>query len=321
MQIKAADGRQPDLDALAALLERPDVDAQTRRRIETEMRRIRAGAAGERDAAYEIEFHSADNVNRVTIHDLRLEVGGRVAQIDHLVINRLLDTWVLESKHFSEGVSINDHGEWTGFSGGHPYGMASPIEQNRRHVAVLEQAFATGLVQLPKRLGMVPITPWIRSLVLVSNGARISRPRSKAAQARVEGLDTVIKADQLAATINRDLDTRTLAAIAKVVSAETVQRIGRELAALHRPMTVDWAARFGLPSVSAVPVRTVSPVPVPPPEAPSTSSGDATCGACGRPVSQAVMNYCHANVERFAGLILCYQCQRRSSRSRRDMGD
>ncbi|MHB8891400.1 MAG: nuclease-related domain-containing protein [Candidatus Limnocylindrales bacterium] len=70
------------------------------------------------------------------------------------------------SKHFAEGVSINDHGEWTGFSGGRPYGMASPIEQNRRHVAALEQAFATGLVQLPKRLGMVPIKPWIRSLVL-----------------------------------------------------------------------------------------------------------------------------------------------------------
>ena len=224
-----------------------------KRRIEQEIRRIRAGAAGERDAAYEIEFHSADNVNRVTIHDLRLEVGGRVAQIDHLVINRLLDTWVPESKHFSEGVSINDHGEWTGFSGGRPYGMASPIEQNRRHVAVPERAFAKGLVRPPKRLGIVRIKPWIRSLVLVSNGARIRRPRTTAAQARVEGLDTVIQADQLAATINRDRDTRTLAAIAKVVSAETVQRIGRELAALHRPMTVDWAARFGLPSISAVP--------------------------------------------------------------------
>ena len=42
----------------------------------------------------------------------------------------------------------------------------------------------------------------------------------------------------MAATIYRDLDTRNHAAIAKVVSAETVQRIGRELAALHRPMTV-----------------------------------------------------------------------------------
>jgi hypothetical protein len=154
--------------------------------------------------------------------------------------------------------------------------MASPIEQSRTHVAVLEQAFATGLVQLPKRLGMVPIKPWIRSLVLVSNGARISRPRTKAAQARVDGLDTVIKADQLAATINRDLDTRNLAAIAKVVSAETVQRIGRELAPLHRPMTVDWAARFGLPAIPE------TPSPAAPEVASRPAAAAGTCAERGR---------------------------------------
>jgi hypothetical protein len=37
--------------------------------------------------------------------------------------------------------------------------MASPIEQNRKHVAVLEQVFATGLGEPPKRLGMVAIRP------------------------------------------------------------------------------------------------------------------------------------------------------------------
>jgi Nuclease-related domain len=315
VQIKAADDKQPQLDALAALLDRPDVDAATRRRIEQEIRQVRAGAAGERDAAYQIEFHSGAHAGRATIHDLRLEVGGRVSQIDHLFINRLLDIWVLESKHFAEGVSINDHGEWTGFSGGRPYGMASPIEQNRRHVAVLEQAFATRLVALPKRLGMVAIKPRIRSLVLVSNGARISRPKTKAAQALVEGLETVIKVEQWAATINRDLNTRTPAAIAKRVSEETVQRIGRNLAAMHRPITVDWAARFGLPAVSAVPAQTESPAPVPPPDALLAAAGEATCAACGRPVSQAVIDYCLAKTERFGGRILCYWCQRRTGRS------
>ena len=76
------------------------------------MRRIGAGAA-ERDAACEIEFHSGDHAGRATIHDLRLEVGGRVAQGDHLLVNRLQDVWVLESKHVAEGVSINAQGEWT----------------------------------------------------------------------------------------------------------------------------------------------------------------------------------------------------------------
>jgi len=44
MQIKAADDKQPQIDALSALLARPDVGPATRRQIETEIRRIRAGA-------------------------------------------------------------------------------------------------------------------------------------------------------------------------------------------------------------------------------------------------------------------------------------
>ena len=101
MLIKSADDKQPQIDALEALLARSDVDAQTRRRIEQEVRMIRAGASGERDATYEIEFHLATNKNQMTIHDLRIECDGRVAQIDHLIINRLLDIWVCESKHFA----------------------------------------------------------------------------------------------------------------------------------------------------------------------------------------------------------------------------
>jgi len=121
--IKSADDKQPQIDALEALLARSDVDAQTRRRIEQEVRMIRAGASGERDATYEIEFHLATNKNQMTIHDLRIECDGRVAQIDHLIINRLLDIWVCESKHFAEGVAINEHGEWVAFYGSRPQGI------------------------------------------------------------------------------------------------------------------------------------------------------------------------------------------------------
>ena len=47
----------------------------------------------------------------MTIHDLRLEVDGRVAQINHLIIDRVLTIWVCESTHFSEGVAVDDFGE------------------------------------------------------------------------------------------------------------------------------------------------------------------------------------------------------------------
>ena len=52
---------------------------------------------------------------------------------------------------------------------------------------VLEQVFAIGLAALLKRLGVATIRPRIRQLMLISNGARITRPRTKAAHARIEG--------------------------------------------------------------------------------------------------------------------------------------
>jgi hypothetical protein len=54
--IKSAEGKQPQIAALEALLARPDADAGTRKRIESEIKKVRAGIAGEHDAAYEIEF-------------------------------------------------------------------------------------------------------------------------------------------------------------------------------------------------------------------------------------------------------------------------
>ena len=184
MQVKAAEDRQPDILALERILDRPDLPAATRKRIEAEIRNIRSGEKGERDAAYEIEFWFGRSPNWASIHDLRIEVGGLTAQMDHLLINRLAEIWVLESKSFAEGVSVNDHGEWMRWWNGRPEGMPSPIEQNRRHVHLLGRAFDDGLVKAPRRLGLVPMKPRIRSLVLVSNGARIGRPKRK-----VEGLD------------------------------------------------------------------------------------------------------------------------------------
>jgi hypothetical protein len=323
MLIKSADDKRPQIDALEALLARPDVDAQTRRRIEQEIRSIRVGASGERDAAYEIEFHYGESRNRMSIHDLRIEVDGRVAQIDHLIINRLLDIWVCESKHFAEGVAINERGEWEAFYGRRRYGIPSPVEQNRRHIAVLTDVFSKGLVPLPKRLG-ITIKPQMNSLVLVSNGARISRPKGRAAQ-RVEGLETVIKADQLSATVERAFDQRSLAAIGKVVGQETVETLARQLAALHTPVQVDWAAKFGLASepprwahavVETPPAARIDPAAIPGPATGYPGAHQPVCATCGRRVSDAVIAYCHAYAGRFSGVIYCMDCQKQVGRAR-----
>ncbi|PKN12574.1 MAG: hypothetical protein CVU69_05935 [Deltaproteobacteria bacterium HGW-Deltaproteobacteria-4] len=52
------------------------------------------------NSAYYLDFNYKDSQNWAANHDLRIEHRGRVAQIDHLLINRLLDIFVLESKNY-----------------------------------------------------------------------------------------------------------------------------------------------------------------------------------------------------------------------------
>lgn len=154
----------------------------------------------------------------------------------------MLDVWVCESKHFSEGVSINEHGEFTSFFNNRPRGIESPIEQNHRHVKVLESVLGSSILPLPTRLG-IAIRPYIRSVVLVSVRARISRPKEA-----FPGVETVIKADQLRSTINRAVDAmgvaETFLAAAKIIGVDTLRELANGLAKLHRPQRFDWHARF-----------------------------------------------------------------------------
>ena len=226
MLIKAATDRSQDLETLQALLESPGISASTRTLIDKEIRKIRAGAKGEAEAAYEIEFHHKASRNWAVIHDLRIEHQGRVAQIDHLLINRWLEIWVCESKHFSEGVAINEQGEFTGFFAGRPYGVPSPLEQNRKHVAVLRAVLGSSFIQLPTRLGLT-LMPAVLSVILVSKGARISRPKTKR-----DGIERVIKSDQLRDLIERRVNEEsaatTLLSMGKLVSPETLEDLAKQ---------------------------------------------------------------------------------------------
>jgi hypothetical protein len=325
MLIKPADDRTPDLQALQALAARPDVQSDLRSRIEQEIRNIQSGIRGEQEAAYEIEFHYGQSRNWMSIHDLRLECEGRVAQIDHLLINRVLEVYVCESKRFAEGVAINEQGEFTAFFNGRAYGVPSPLEQNHRHIAVLESVFKTGQVPLPKRLGLT-IKPTMIGLVLVSKSSRISRPKGK-----IDGLDAVLKNDQLKARIDKviDADNNPLG-FAKLIGSDTLEEVARSLASQHRPIRIDWAAKFGLPPVAPAarpPRRAVTfaqigagttRVPRPAASTPEPQGrgvedkkSKLVCAECGCAVSNAVARFCGVNKPRFGGLVYCMDCQKR----------
>ena len=236
MILKPADDKNTSIAELEGYLAAPGVPKSTKENIEIELKRLRAGLKGERESAYDINFYSGAHPNRIVIHDLRMEHNGRVAQIDHLILNRLLEVYVLETKHFSEGVSINEQGEFSVWFKGKPRGISSPLEQNQRHIAVLTEVFKT--LDMPSRLG-IRLQPSFESLVLISNNARINRP---------EKLDTsrVLKSDQLEHRIAKNTDAASLLMMAKLVSMETLTAIGQQLVALHRPLVPNYKARFGI---------------------------------------------------------------------------
>ncbi|MFA7400654.1 MAG: nuclease-related domain-containing protein, partial [Sideroxydans sp.] len=270
MLIKQPDDKTNDIACLKGLAARPDVSAEVRKNIEQEIRFMQSGMKGEAEAAYEMEFHFGASKNWMLIHDLRIECEGRVAQIDHLILNRFMEIYVCESKRFSEGVAINEHGEFSAFYGSKPYGVPSPLEQNKRHILVLESVFKSGLVAPPKRLGF-NITPSLLGLVLVSKGARISRPKEK-----LDALDCVIKNDQLKSRIerDRDADSNPLNA-ARIIGQDTLEDFARRLAAIHKPLTFDWAAKFGISSsYPAASAKTATVVKVEEPAAAVEAEGE-----------------------------------------------
>ncbi|WIG55478.1 MAG: hypothetical protein OJF61_001264 [Rhodanobacteraceae bacterium] len=230
MLIKKADDHTEELQQLERAVAM--LKGEARKRAEFDLKQRKAGMKGEADSAYQIDFHWEQSPNRAIIHDLRIEHAGRIAQIDHLLINRRLDCYVLESKHFHAGIKITEQGEflrWNEYK--HTFeGMESPLEQNERHIAVLKDVLKT--LDLPVRLGM-RITPACYSFVLVSPKSRIDRPKT---------FDTsrVIKADQIKTSIFKDVDTEgalaTFASIARLVSSETMEDVARQLVARHRPI-------------------------------------------------------------------------------------
>ena len=144
MLIKRKDDLTHTVAALTALLDLKTLTDRQTDEVQEELYRARAGAKGEKEAAYHIDFRLKDTNNWAVIHDLRLETNGRVAQIDHLLINRTLELFVIENKNVKTAVRFNQAGEFEVKTRYGWKGMASPVEQNKRHIRV------------PQRSGRIP---------------------------------------------------------------------------------------------------------------------------------------------------------------------
>ena len=319
MIIKHADDKAKRLNLLAELTQSDRLDARQRQWASDELLRLQRGNQGERDAAFYIDSVYKDSKNHAVLHDLRIEVDGDVAQIDHLVINRTNYVFLFETKCFNGNLKINEHGEFTmNYAGGKQYGIPSPLEQSRRHERILAKLLDT--LEITGRT----TKPTFVHAVLLHPKAIITRPAAKAFNT-----DNVIKADAIGTWrekwIDKDMDvTAVFNAFLNIRSQDTVREWGDKLARQHRPTDLLALPEFIRPREAKVPrAKTPAPAANPAPTAaPVTpSKQDATAGpdealkrklicvTCGDKVTFPEGKFCWANEKRFGGFQYCREHQ------------
>jgi hypothetical protein len=312
VQVKPADGSQADIDVLEALVRHAEVDPLRRAEIDAQILELQAAAAGRAEAVYEIEAHFGRSPAVATLHDLRIELDGRSARFDHVILNRVGEIWIGDSRWFRDGVSVSEHGEWARWWHGRRERIPSPIDQARRAAGLLARVFEERLVALPRRFGRVPMRPEMRTVLLVSEDARLTRPSRS-----VEGADQVLTVERLASAVRGGLAEASPIRLARFMAEEDLHEVAWLLAGLHRPGRTDWAARFGIPLddagrayEEALPAERVEVAPfvaIPPPAAHLRSGHQ--CASCGGPVSWSAVKFCWDQPARFGRKVYCRSCQ------------
>src|ERR1051325_7183039 len=187
MILKEKDSIEVQLKEMELALAKP-LPNRERQRLEKDLAICRAGLRGEKEAAYHIDFDLKNSRNWAVIHDLRLEWNGRVAQIDHLLIDRSLEIYVIESKSFRTKLRYA-YGGWERLNFNHWEGIPSPVEQNERHIAVLRELIDQRQIA-PTRLG-VALRPSFFNVVAVHPSCSIIGKVPE--DARIFRMDTLMK--------------------------------------------------------------------------------------------------------------------------------
>lgn len=290
MIIKEATHREKDIEELKNLLKRKDLTKKQVFLIERELYKLKKGIKGEKDAAYFINFYFKDSENWFVLHDLRLEYKGRVAQIDHLLINRFFHIYILETKNMGQKIEITETGEFTIHYRKNRFGIPSPIEQNLRHQALLKEIVEKEKL-LPINFGL-RIKPKFFSYILVHPNTIIKRPPK-------DKFDTnsVIKADQIYNVTQQNAENLGIFLdIIKLSSGkETVKNFARKLLWFHKKREINWHQYFNIKEK----VANYKP-----------KHKQYFCAKCKVNISEKEAFYCWDKKEIFGGKAYCYKCQK-----------
>ena len=319
MPLKAADDKSKRVKLLEDLQRVPSLSFSQKDWLRIELSNLKKGIAGERDAAYYIDHYFDKGENHVVLHDLRFVIDDEVTQIDHLVIARGGNLYLMETKNYACNLIINERGEFTAEYERNRFGIASPIEQSLRH--------ERGLRKLLERLdigGRVQKQLDIHHVVMLHPKAIIERPPVKSFDTR-----NIIKADQFPSWHQSFVEKIGFGTVLmtglNMRSLETTRQWGEKLMREHRPadllalpdfMQPKAPVKFAPPAAAPAPVIAPRPVqaPAPAPRPVHHAAEEAPakrliCAHCGVKLPFVVGQFCWDRPQRFGGLAYCREHQ------------
>lgn len=298
MLIKSADDKSNRIALLEGWLMSTRLNQKQREWIVAELSNLRKGIQGERDAAFYIDSYYRDNGNYAVIHDLRLVVNEDVAQIDHLLVNRLGHFYLLETKNYNANINITDHGEFSVSYGNEaPYGIQSPIEQSRRHGKVLTTLLDQ--LKIHPRLGF---ERQLHHVVLIDPKGLINRSNSPQFDTSM-----VIKSDQFKSWHEKHINkvvnpVSFLPLLAQFKLKSSVEELAKLLVNHHQPANQLYLPEWLKPSNKQLTINEEKSIKQAVPE---TAKANYFCAKCKCTISTPVFNFSINNKQRFGGRAYC----------------
>lgn len=245
MIIKEKDSVEPQIRELNNLLKLKNLTNTQREQITFEISNVKKGDKGERETAYHLNTHLGNSKNIAIIHDFRIEIDGQSAQIDHLIINRFFEFDILETKNIKADLRMTPNDDFEIFKKSGWEGMASPVEQNKRHIKVLEY-FLDQIKIIPEKAGGIKIEPIFNSWVLVPTSCNITRRMSEM---------NIVKMDSFCTKRSKvkDKESESFLHALKFIfmrmkTANTLEQFASNLACFHTPSTPNYKAKFKIPT-------------------------------------------------------------------------
>ncbi len=224
-----------DVKILKSKLLKSDSDPQ-KFLIKKELQRLEAGLKGEEQAAYFIDFNLADSANYIVLHDLRFEIDGLTAQIDHLLINRGFGAILVETKNTDAEVTINsDNTMRYLYRNGKSYNQPNPMAQSQRHEEVLKRIF--------KKLG---ISINMRSFVVFLPELKITNASLPDGFVRADNFLKVMMDDIV--TVSSVIGAFTKLIVNKIPTKDELVVAGNKLIAEHKPISIDYDRKYATKS-------------------------------------------------------------------------